>query len=182
MTCGRPLKWRVERTAVVTKGLLTAGGASALVAVGGCSAGQQSAPTVQPAMSRLPVTSPDAAASCARFFALDLLLRRFDVDVVTESTTGATWASLQDYRAGVVAFVNTARQAVRSGGLPNEVLTHASRILTVIGTVDDIINVTSLPVGLTESMMRYGRGIEVICVSAGVPVPRANVDARRHAS
>lgn len=178
MICGRTVDWLVERTTVVTKVLLTAGGACALVAVTACAAGQQSPPPVQPAKSTFLVTSPDAAEACARFYALDLVLRSFDADIATDPTTGATVASLQDHREGVVAFVTTARQAVRSGGLPNEVLTHAIRILTVIGNVDDV----SLPVGPTKSIMRYARSIEVICVAACVQVPQANVDARREGS
>lgn len=157
--------------------LWTAVGACALMAVSGCSTGQESATASGPRSPATTASSPDAAEACGEFFALDLLLRRLVVGSRIESTSDATLRSWNDYRDGVVAFVMSGGKAVRTAGLPNEVLTHANRILSMLGGGgrDDM---TAMPAARIEAVMRYGRSIEVICVASGVPIPQANLDAR----
>lgn len=166
------------RATVRATALLLGCAAGAFVAVTGCATGIEVAATATGDVSDLPVNA-EAADACGRFFALDIRVRQMSLEGAAQSNSGELPVSVHDYRDGVLEFVEAAGTAVRSGGLPNEVLTHASRILGLIGDVGDGTDgPTSIPGGRVAAILSYERSIEVICVAARVTVPQANLDAR----
>lgn len=157
-----------------------AGIALTAVLIAGCSSGDGAAAGSSggstPAVAASPATN--AQIACGRFYAFDLYRLTTARDTASMDDTERTnaWKAFRELSGGVVSSVSS---AVVIDALPAQAQADAERIDRILATIRkaggdlrDVKGSNAAKIG------RRATKIEAACVTAGVPVPQENLDAR----